>query len=73
MKGVWRSAWMALGRKRLRTWLTVFSIAIGTAMVVLVICIGSVGTRAVNNELENMGINEGDTVSILDIEFDYMR
>ena len=48
---------MALGRKRLRTWLTVFSIAIGTAMGVLVICIGSVGTRAVNNELENMGIN----------------
>ena len=23
--------------------------------------------------LEEMGINEGDTVSILDIEFDYMR
>ena len=25
------------------------------------------------DELERMGINEGDTVSILDIEFDYMR
>ena len=25
------------------------------------------------DELEEMGINEGDTVSILDIEFDYMR
>ena len=57
MRGIWRSAWVALGRKRLRTWLTVCSIAIGTAMVVLVICIGSVGTQAVNNELENMGVN----------------
>lgn len=57
MSGVWRSAWIALGRKRLRTLLTISSIAIGTAMVVLVICIGGVGTQAVNNELENMGIN----------------
>lgn len=57
MSGVWRSAWMALGRKRLRTVLTVSSIAIGTAMVVLVIGIGGVGTQAINNELESMGIN----------------
>ena len=42
MSGIWRSAWMALGRKRLRTLLTVSSIAIGTAMVVLVICIGAI-------------------------------
>ena len=56
MKGVWRSAWIALGRKRLRTWLTISSIAIGTAMVVLVIGIGGVGTQAVNDELESMGI-----------------
>lgn len=72
MSGVWRSAWIALGRKRLRTLLTVSSIAIGTAMVVLVICIGGVGTQAVNRELENMGINglsvsasDGLTVSAL--------
>lgn len=57
MSGVWHSAWIALGRRRLRTLLTVSSIAIGTAMVVLVICIGGIGTRAVNNELESMGIN----------------
>lgn len=57
MSGVWRSAWIALGRKRLRTLLTVSSIAIGTAMVVLVICIGGVGTQAVNHELESMGID----------------
>ena len=65
MRGVWRSAWTALGRKRLRTLLTVSSIAIGTAMVVLVICIGGVGTQAVNRELENMGIN-GLSVSATD-------
>lgn len=57
MIGVWNSARIALGRKRLRTWLTISSIAIGTAMVVLVIGIGSVGTQAINNELESMGIN----------------
>lgn len=57
MSGVWHSAWIALGRRRLRTLLTISSIAIGTAMVVLVICIGGIGTRAVNNELESMGIN----------------
>ena len=62
MKGVWRSAWIALGRKRLRTWLTISSIAIGTAMVVLVIGIGGVGTQAVNDELESMGI-DGVSVS----------
>lgn len=65
MSGIWRSAWMALGRKRLRTVLTVSSIAIGTAMVVLVICIGGVGTQAVNHELESMGIN-GLSVSASD-------
>lgn len=57
MSGVWRSAWIALGRKKLRTLLTVGSIAIGTAMVVLIMGIGQVGTRAVGKELESMGIN----------------
>ena len=72
MIGVWRSAWIALRRKRLRTVLTIGSIAIGTAMVVLIICISGVGTQAINNELENMGINglsvsstDGLTVSAL--------
>lgn len=65
MRGVWRSAWTALGRRRLRTLLTVSSIAIGTAMVVLVICIGGVGTQAIHTELENMGIN-GLSVSATD-------
>lgn len=57
MSGVWRSAWIALGRKRLRTVLTVSSIAIGTALVVLILCIGRIGTDAVGRELESMGIN----------------
>lgn len=57
MTGVWRSAWIALWRKRLRTMLTVSSIGIGTAMVVLILCIGRIGTAAVNRELETMGID----------------
>lgn len=57
MSGVWHSAWIALGRRRLRTWLTISSIAIGTAMVVLVLCIGGVGTQVIHSELESMGIN----------------
>ena len=57
MRGVWNSAWIALRRKSLRTLLTVSSIAIGTSMVVLILCIGQVGTRMVNAELENMGVN----------------
>ncbi len=57
MSGVWRSAWIALGRKKLRTLLTVGSIAIGTAMVVLIMGIGQIGTQAMGRELESMGIN----------------
>ncbi|MBQ9860210.1 MAG: ABC transporter permease [Clostridia bacterium] len=57
MNGVWSSAWIAFRRKWLRSLLTVSSIAIGTAMVTLILCIGQVGEHAVNTELENMGIN----------------
>ncbi len=74
MKGVWHSAWIALWRKRLRTFLTVSSIGIGTAMVVLVLSIGRIGTEAVNHELETMGIDglsisctEGLTSRALDL------
>lgn len=49
----------------MRTLLTISSIAIGTAMVVLVICIGGVGTQAIHNELESMGI-DGLSVSSAD-------
>ena len=53
---------MALGRKRLRSILTVSSIAIGMAMVVLILCIGHIGTAAIENELESMGV-DGISVS----------
>lgn len=65
MSGLWRSAWVALGRRRLRTLLTVSSIAIGTAMVVLVIGISGVGSHAIQNELESMGI-DGLSISATD-------
>lgn len=57
MKGIGKSAWMALGRKRLRSILTISSIAIGTAMVVLILCIGSIGTEAIGGELVSMGVD----------------
>jgi len=57
LRGVWHSAWIALWRRRLRTLLTVSSIGIGTAMVVLILSISRIGTEAVNHELETMGID----------------
>ena len=72
MKELWRSAWISLSRKRLRTLITVCGIAVGTAMVVFISGIGAVGEKAVYRELESMGINglsvsssEGLTVSCL--------
>ena len=57
MSGIWRSAWMALRRKALRSLLTISSIAIGTAMVVLILCIGRIGTQAIGDELGRMGVD----------------
>jgi len=57
MNGIWQSAWIAMGRKRLRSLLTISSIAIGTAMVVLILCIGRIGTEAIGNELSSMGVD----------------
>ncbi len=57
MKGFWRSAWVVLVRKRLRTAMTVCAIAIGTAMVVLVSGVGAIGEQAIDQELESMGMN----------------
>jgi len=45
-----------LGRKKLRTVLTVASIAIGVASVVLISTIGDVGKFAINNELNSLGL-----------------
>ncbi len=72
MKELWRSAWMSLVRRRLRSWVTVCGIAVGTAMVVIISGIGAIGERAVYSELESMGMNglsvsasDGLTVSCL--------
>jgi len=45
-----------LGRKKFRTILTISSIAIGVASVVLISTIGDVGKYAINEELSNLGI-----------------
>lgn len=65
MKELWHSAWISLTRNRLRALMTVCGIAVGTAMVVLISGIGSVGEKAVYRELESMGIN-GISVSASD-------
>lgn len=46
-----------LSRKRLRTMLTVGSIAIGVILVVIVTMISNAGREAVNNELESLGMS----------------
>lgn len=57
MTQLWHSAFISLGRRRLRTALTVAGIAIGTALVVLISGIGAVGESAIQQELECMGID----------------
>ena len=53
--GQW--VWKRLWRQKLRTWLTVGSVGIATALVVLVGGIGRVGCAVVEEELEDMGLN----------------
>ncbi len=45
-----------LTRKSMRTWLTIASISIGIASVVVIGAIGDAGKAAVTSELDNMGI-----------------
>ena len=45
-----------LTRKSMRTWLTIVSISIGIASVVVIGAIGDAGKAAVTSELDNMGI-----------------
>lgn len=51
-----RCALRNLGRKKFRTMLTIASIAIGVASVVLISIIGDVGKVAMNDELNGLGI-----------------
>lgn len=65
MKELWHSAWVSLTRKRLRTLMTICGIAVGTAMVVLISGIGAIGQKAIDKELESMGMN-GLSISATD-------
>ncbi|MBW7573770.1 ABC transporter permease [Caproiciproducens faecalis] len=57
-----KSAFQNLGRKRVRTALTILGIAIGVASVVIIGNISQCGTAALNNELESLGLS-GLTIS----------
>lgn len=56
MKEQIRCAIQNLGRKRARTILTVFSIAIGVMSVILIAAISEAGKNAINAELDNLGL-----------------
>lgn len=62
MADYFRSAFVNLGRKRIRTALTVLGIAIGVASVVLIANISQCGTDVLSNELESLGMS-GLTIS----------
>ncbi|MDD2361767.1 MAG: ABC transporter permease, partial [Oscillospiraceae bacterium] len=57
MNDIIRCSIKSLLRKRLRTLLTVGSITIGVMLVVVVTMISNAGKKAVNSELENLGIS----------------
>ena len=42
--------------KKSRTWLTILSIAVGAASVILISSIGAIGTQTVNREIDELGI-----------------
>lgn len=57
-----RSAFMNLGRKKVRTALTILGIAIGVASVVLIANISQCGTDVLSSELDSLGLS-GLTIS----------
>ena len=52
-----RCSLRSLGRKKLRTLLTIVSIAIGVASVVLISSIGNIGRQTINQELSSLGLD----------------
>ena len=56
MTDLLKSAVKNLRRRRLRTFLTICSIAIGLTAVVLIFTISGYGKMALNQELESMGL-----------------
>ena len=57
MGDIFHSALRSLTRRFLRTLLTVGSIMVGVTMVVIVTAISACGKKAVNTELDNMGMS----------------
>ena len=53
----WRLAWQALLSNRVRAFLTMLGIMIGTACVVLVVSIGLAGRRYIIDQIEGVGAN----------------
>ena len=54
---MWGSALKSLLRRRARTLLTVLGIAVGVASVIIISAIGDTGKKAVNYELDSLGMN----------------
>ena len=52
-----KSAWQNLGRKRIRTVLTILGISIGVASVILIGNISQMGTDAVTGEMDSLGLS----------------
>jgi putative ABC transport system permease protein len=52
-----KSSFRNLGRKFLRTFLTIFGIAIGVASVILIANISQCGTNALSDEMESLGMS----------------
>src|SRR5262249_46006403 len=55
--GLWRSAFVALTRNKMRSLLTVLGITIGIAAVICVVAIGKAGQARVEQQLNNLGDN----------------
>ena len=65
MADIFRSAFQNLGRKRLRTALTMMGVAIGVASVILIGNISQCGTDALTHEFDSLGLS-GLAISTLE-------
>ena len=63
MFDILKSAIKNLGRKKMRSALTMTGIAIGVACVILISSISECGTSAVNTEMDSLGLG-GLTISV---------
>ncbi|MFR1803805.1 MAG: ABC transporter permease, partial [Faecalispora jeddahensis] len=65
MADIFRSAFQNLGRKRLRTALTMMGVAIGVASVIMIGNISQCGTDALTHEFDSLGLS-GLSISTLE-------